>query len=107
MINFQLQYACFFILKILQKRLKEVKNPTNFYCEKLNLSCFFSASNFLVGIIYGYSFVEALVFLIGIIVANVPEGIIATMTVLFLFIIRIRKSLDQNEKKKRNKQGAN
>ncbi|MCP9263813.1 Sodium/potassium-transporting ATPase subunit alpha [Dirofilaria immitis] len=46
----------------------------------------------IVGLIYGYTFVEALVFLIGIIVANVPEGIIATMTVcLTLTAVKMRR----------------
>ncbi|EJD75689.1 ATPase [Loa loa] len=48
-------------------------------------------SFFLISIIYGYTFVEALIFLIGIIVANVPEGITATMTVcLTLTAIKMR-----------------
>ncbi|KAL3994994.1 NaH/K antiporter P-type ATPase alpha subunit family protein [Acanthocheilonema viteae] len=47
---------------------------------------------FIISIIYGYTFVEALVFLIGIIVANVPEGIIATMTVcLTLTAVKMRR----------------
>ncbi|VIO93925.1 Uncharacterized protein BM_BM10442 [Brugia malayi] len=49
-------------------------------------------SFFIISIIYGYTFVEALVFLIGIIVANVPEGIIATMTVcLTLTAVKMRR----------------
>ncbi|KAM3718328.1 Sodium/potassium-transporting ATPase subunit [Dirofilaria immitis] len=49
-------------------------------------------SFFIIGLIYGYTFVEALVFLIGIIVANVPEGIIATMTVcLTLTAVKMRR----------------
>jgi len=36
---------------------------------------------FIFGIIYGYSFITNLVFAIGIIVANVPEGLLATVTV--------------------------
>ena len=36
---------------------------------------------FAVCISIGYGLLEALVFLIGIIVANVPEGIVATVTV--------------------------
>ncbi|VDK30049.1 unnamed protein product [Gongylonema pulchrum] len=47
---------------------------------------------FIVGLVYGYSFLQALVFLIGIIVANVPEGIVATMTVcLTLTAVKMRK----------------
>ena len=35
----------------------------------------------VVGIILGYSWVESVVLLIGILVANVPEGLLATVTV--------------------------
>ena len=36
---------------------------------------------FVVAITSGYNFLEAMVFTIGIIVANVPEGLLATVTV--------------------------
>jgi len=36
---------------------------------------------FLFGVFYGYRMVTNIVFAIGIIVANVPEGLLATMTV--------------------------
>ncbi len=39
---------------------------------------------FVLSIILGYGVVEAIVFLIGIIVANVPEGLLATVTVSIL-----------------------
>ena len=39
------------------------------------------AAFFVVGIALRYSWVETIVFLIGIIVANVPEGLVATVTV--------------------------
>ena len=35
----------------------------------------------VVGLVLGYNWVKAVVFLIGIIVANVPEGLLATVTV--------------------------
>ncbi len=35
----------------------------------------------VIGILLGYHWVKAVVFLIGIIVANVPEGLLATVTV--------------------------
>ena len=35
---------------------------------------------FMLGFIYGYSFITNLVFMIGIIVANVPEGLLMTVT---------------------------
>jgi len=36
---------------------------------------------FIVGFALGYGLLEAVIFLIGIIVANVPEGLLATVTV--------------------------
>mmetsp|Transcript_13097 Transcript_13097/g.15135 ORF Transcript_13097/g.15135 Transcript_13097/m.15135 type:complete len:1178 (-) Transcript_13097:54-3587(-) len=38
-------------------------------------------SFFILGVIYGYNIITNLVFAIGIIVANVPEGLLATVTV--------------------------
>lgn len=38
---------------------------------------------FIISLTLGYSFIQAVVFLIGIIVANVPEGLLATVTVSF------------------------
>lgn len=36
---------------------------------------------FIIGFIVGYNFIDNFIFLIGIIVANVPEGLLATVTV--------------------------
>jgi sodium/potassium-transporting ATPase subunit alpha len=36
---------------------------------------------FIFGVIYKYDYITNLVFMIGIIVANVPEGLLATVTV--------------------------
>lgn len=36
---------------------------------------------FTLSIVMGYNWIDSIVFLIGVIVANVPEGLIATMTV--------------------------
>jgi len=36
---------------------------------------------FIFGVVYGYDFIVNMVFAIGIIVANVPEGLLATVTV--------------------------
>ncbi|VDP77271.1 unnamed protein product [Schistosoma mattheei] len=38
---------------------------------------------FIIAFILGYRWLEAVIFLIGIIVANVPEGLLATVTVCF------------------------
>ena len=38
-------------------------------------------SFFVIALILGYDWLEAVIFLIGIIVANVPEGLLATVTV--------------------------
>ncbi|XP_053547015.1 sodium/potassium-transporting ATPase subunit alpha-3 isoform X2 [Bombina bombina] len=45
------------------------------------VAVFLGISFFVLSIILGYSWLEAVIFLIGIIVANVPEGLLATVTV--------------------------
>merc|ERR1711884_755369 len=42
---------------------------------------FLGVSFFILSFLLGYNLIEAVVFLIGIIVANVPEGLLATVTV--------------------------
>lgn len=38
---------------------------------------------FILALVIGYDWLDAVIFLIGIIVANVPEGLLATVTVRF------------------------
>nr|XP_060612624.1 sodium/potassium-transporting ATPase subunit alpha-2-like [Anolis sagrei ordinatus] len=45
------------------------------------VAVFLGVSFFILAMILGYRWLEAVVFLIGIIVANVPEGLLATVTV--------------------------
>ncbi|KAI3358142.1 hypothetical protein L3Q82_003143 [Scortum barcoo] len=45
------------------------------------VAVFLGVTFFILSIILGYSWLEAVIFLIGIIVANVPEGLLATVTV--------------------------
>lgn len=45
------------------------------------VAVFLGISFFIIGVILGYSLIDAVIFLIGIIVANVPEGLLATVTV--------------------------
>ncbi|XP_060728039.1 sodium/potassium-transporting ATPase subunit alpha-2 [Tachysurus vachellii] len=45
------------------------------------VAVFLGLSFFILSLILGYSWLEAVIFLIGIIVANVPEGLLATVTV--------------------------
>ncbi|KAK1167895.1 sodium/potassium-transporting ATPase subunit alpha-1-like [Acipenser oxyrinchus oxyrinchus] len=45
------------------------------------VAVFLSTTFFILSLILGYSWLEAVIFLIGIIVANVPEGLLATVTV--------------------------
>ncbi|CAD5115943.1 DgyrCDS4873 [Dimorphilus gyrociliatus] len=45
------------------------------------VAVFLGVSFFIIARILGYSWLEAVIFLIGIIVANVPEGLLATVTV--------------------------
>ncbi|RXM99223.1 Sodium/potassium-transporting ATPase subunit alpha-1 [Acipenser ruthenus] len=46
------------------------------------VAVFLGISFFILSLILGYSWLEAVIFLIGIIVANVPEGLLATVTEL-------------------------
>nr|XP_006641684.2 PREDICTED: sodium/potassium-transporting ATPase subunit alpha-3 [Lepisosteus oculatus] len=45
------------------------------------VAVFLGITFFILSIVLGYSWLEAVIFLIGIIVANVPEGLLATVTV--------------------------
>uniref|UniRef100_A0A3B3ZJ14 Uncharacterized protein n=1 Tax=Periophthalmus magnuspinnatus TaxID=409849 RepID=A0A3B3ZJ14_9GOBI len=45
------------------------------------VAVFLGVTFFVLSLILGYSWLEAVIFLIGIIVANVPEGLLATVTV--------------------------
>ncbi len=47
------------------------------------VAVFLGVSFFIIANILGYPWLDAVIFLIGIIVANVPEGLIATVTVSF------------------------
>ncbi|VDO42410.1 unnamed protein product [Haemonchus placei] len=47
---------------------------------------------FVLSIIYGYTLIQALIYFMGIVVANVPEGIVATVTVcLTLTAVKMRR----------------
>lgn len=46
-----------------------------------SVAIFLGVVFFGISIILGYGWLEAVIFLIGIIVANVPEGLLATVTV--------------------------
>lgn len=48
------------------------------------VAVFLGVSFFIISFILGYGWLEAVIFLIGIIVANVPEGLLATVTVIVL-----------------------
>lgn len=45
------------------------------------VAVFLGVSFFFIAFILGYEWLDAVIFLIGIIVANVPEGLLATVTV--------------------------
>lgn len=59
------------------------------------VAVFLGVTFFILAIILGYTWLEAVIFLIGIIVANVPEGLLATVTVsrqtfaLFLYFFLV------------------
>lgn len=45
------------------------------------VAVFLGISFFVISLIMGYDWLQSVIFLIGIIVANVPEGLLATVTV--------------------------
>lgn len=47
------------------------------------LAIFFGATFFVVAMVIGYPFLRAMVFFMAIVVAYVPEGLLATVTVWF------------------------
>ena len=55
------------------------------------VAVFLGLSFFILSLILGYTWLEAVIFLIGIIVANVPEGLLATVTVSPLIASLISK----------------
>ena len=50
------------------------------------VAVFLGVSFFVIAFILGYDWLDAVIFLIGIIVANVPEGLLATVTVSLLIL---------------------
>lgn len=48
------------------------------------VAVFLGITFFILSVVLGYTWLEAVIFLIGIIVANVPEGLLATVTVSLL-----------------------
>lgn len=45
------------------------------------VALFLGGTFFVIGMLMGYNWYAAILFIIGIIVANVPEGLLATVTV--------------------------
>lgn len=62
------------------------------------VAVFLGVSFFIIAFILGYFWLDAVIFLIGIIVANVPEGLLATVTVslywYFTFVYVGQRVLD-------------
>uniref|UniRef100_A0A8C5EJG9 Sodium/potassium-transporting ATPase subunit alpha n=1 Tax=Gouania willdenowi TaxID=441366 RepID=A0A8C5EJG9_GOUWI len=70
----------------LASELQVRRTPINIEIEHFihiitGVAVFLGVSFFILSIILGYTWLEAVIFLIGIIVANVPEGLLATVTV--------------------------
>lgn len=51
------------------------------------VAVFLGVSFFIIAFILGYFWLDAVIFLIGIIVANVPEGLLATVTVSIIGLV--------------------
>ena len=58
------------------------------------VAVFLGVSFLILAIIQGYKPLQAVVFLIGIIVANVPEGLLATVTVCTFFAYAVAALLN-------------
>ncbi|XP_074543864.1 sodium/potassium-transporting ATPase subunit alpha-2 [Halichoeres trimaculatus] len=70
----------------LASELEVRRTPINIEIEHFihiitGVAVFLGVSFFILSLILGYTWLEAVIFLIGIIVANVPEGLLATVTV--------------------------
>ncbi|XP_049603657.1 sodium/potassium-transporting ATPase subunit alpha-2 [Syngnathus scovelli] len=70
----------------LASELEVRRTPINIEIEHFihiitGVAVFLGVSFFVLSFILGYTWLEAVIFLIGIIVANVPEGLLATVTV--------------------------
>lgn len=70
----------------LASELQVRRTPINIEIEHFihlitGVAVFLGVTFFILSLILGYTWLEAVIFLIGIIVANVPEGLLATVTV--------------------------
>lgn len=57
------------------------------------LAIFFGGTFFIVAMVIGYPFLRAMVFFMAIVVAYVPEGLLATVTVRGLDILKIKSNM--------------
>ena len=53
------------------------------------VAVFLGVTFFVIAFILGYEWLDAVIFLIGIIVANVPEGLLATVTVRMAAVFQL------------------
>ena len=76
----------------LASELQVRRTPINIEIEHFihiitGVAVFLGVTFFILSLILGYTWLEAVIFLIGIIVANVPEGLLATVTVSSMFLM--------------------
>uniref|UniRef100_A0AAR2K563 Sodium/potassium-transporting ATPase subunit alpha n=1 Tax=Pygocentrus nattereri TaxID=42514 RepID=A0AAR2K563_PYGNA len=69
------------VLKVYHLDIRLIVEIEHFIHIITGVAVFLGVTFFILSIILGYSWLEAVIFLIGIIVANVPEGLLATVTV--------------------------
>lgn len=72
---------CLFVLGLETGETPIAREIGHFIHIITGVAVFLGVSFFLIAFILGYPWLEAVIFLIGIIVANVPEGLLATVTV--------------------------
>uniref|UniRef100_A0A674MQV5 Sodium/potassium-transporting ATPase subunit alpha n=1 Tax=Takifugu rubripes TaxID=31033 RepID=A0A674MQV5_TAKRU len=80
------QYLVMGRIATLASELQVRRTPINIEIEHFihiitGVAVFLGVTFFILSLILGYTWLEAVIFLIGIIVANVPEGLLATVTV--------------------------
>jgi len=79
-------------IAILASGLETVETPiareiAHFIHIITGVAVFLGVTFFVIAFLLGYFWLDAVIFLIGIIVANVPEGLLATVTVCVVYLL--------------------
>ena len=88
-------------IAILASGLKTAQTPiareiAHFIHLITGVAVFLGVTFFIIAFILGYNWLDAVIFLIGIIVANVPEGLLATVTVGYSVTSSFNQSINRS-----------